>query len=61
MCSSDLQDRIFLQEKPILENQVPRRLPLGPEAEVPVRSDRMSLAYRQYLGTAGLQFGVIRD
>ena len=55
------QDRIFMQDKPILENQVPRRLPLGPEAEVPVRSDRMSLAYRQYLGTAGLQFGVIRD
>ncbi len=41
------QDRIFLQDKPILENQVPKRLPLDPGAELPVRCDRMSLAYRR--------------
>ena len=53
------QDRIFLQDKPIVENQVPARLPLLPGAEVPVRSDRMSQAYRRYLGECGLRYGVI--
>ena len=53
------QDRIFLQDKPILENQVPRRLPLAPGAELPVRSDRMSMAYRGYLRDTGLHYGVI--
>jgi phenylpropionate dioxygenase-like ring-hydroxylating dioxygenase large terminal subunit len=51
------QDRIFLQDRPILENQVPRRLPLAPGAELPVRSDRMSLAYRAYLRERGLRYG----
>jgi phenylpropionate dioxygenase-like ring-hydroxylating dioxygenase large terminal subunit len=53
------QDRIFLQDKPILENQVPRRLPIAPGMEVPVRSDRMSQAYRRYLLECGLRYGVI--
>jgi phenylpropionate dioxygenase-like ring-hydroxylating dioxygenase large terminal subunit len=53
------QDRIFLQDKPILENQRPRRLPLSPDAELPVRSDRMSVLYRRYLSERGLSFGVI--
>ena len=47
------QDRIFLQDQPILENQVPRRLPLDPAAEIPVRCDRMSVAYRRYLAQRG--------
>jgi phenylpropionate dioxygenase-like ring-hydroxylating dioxygenase large terminal subunit len=53
------QDRIFLQDKPILENQRPRRLPLSPDVEQPVRSDRMSVLYRRYLSERGLSFGVI--
>lgn len=53
------QDSIFLQDRPILENQVPRRLPLGPRAEVFVRCDGMSRAYRDYLRSLGLAFGVI--
>jgi phenylpropionate dioxygenase-like ring-hydroxylating dioxygenase large terminal subunit len=53
------QDRIFLQDKPILENQLPRRLPLEAGAELPVRSDRMSMAYRRYLRDTGLRYGVI--
>jgi phenylpropionate dioxygenase-like ring-hydroxylating dioxygenase large terminal subunit len=52
------QDRIFLQDKPILENQVPKRLPLEQGAELPIRSDRMSLAYRAYLRGQGLRYGV---
>jgi phenylpropionate dioxygenase-like ring-hydroxylating dioxygenase large terminal subunit len=55
------QDRIFLQDKPILENQVPRRLPLVPGAELPVRSDRMSVAYRRYLRDTGLRYGVVNE
>lgn len=56
---SGFQDRIFLQDKPILENQVPKRLPLDPGAEMPVRCDRMSLAYRRYLRDKALRYGVI--
>jgi phenylpropionate dioxygenase-like ring-hydroxylating dioxygenase large terminal subunit len=54
----DFQDRIFLQDKPILENQVPKKLPLAPGAELPIRSDRMSQAYRSYLRERGLRYGV---
>jgi phenylpropionate dioxygenase-like ring-hydroxylating dioxygenase large terminal subunit len=55
------QDRIFLQDRPILENQRPLRLPLAPGAESPIRADRMSTAYRKYLREAGLSYGVIRE
>jgi len=55
------QDRIFLQDRPVLEAQVPRRLPLAPGAELPVRSDRMSLAYRKHLRDIGLRYGVIAE
>ena len=53
------QDAIFAQDRPILENQVPRRLPLAPDAEVPVASDRMSQAYRRYLARRNLRYGVV--
>lgn len=53
------QDTIFLQDKPILENQVPLRLPLAARAEVFVHCDRMSRAYRNYLREVGLSFGVV--
>jgi phenylpropionate dioxygenase-like ring-hydroxylating dioxygenase large terminal subunit len=52
------QDTIFLQDKPIVENQVPTRLPLDRGAELHIRSDRMSLAYRDYLRGQGLRYGV---
>ena len=57
----EFQDRIFAQDRPILENQVPRRLPLDPGTELPVRCDRMSVAYRRYLREKGLTFGVIAN
>jgi phenylpropionate dioxygenase-like ring-hydroxylating dioxygenase large terminal subunit len=53
------QDRIFLQDKPIVEAQVPARLPLAPAAEVSMACDRMSVAYRRYLAARGLTWGVI--
>ena len=54
----EFQDTIFLQDRPIVENQVPKRLPLAPGAEMSLRSDRMSLAYRTYLREQGLRYGV---
>ena len=48
------------QDKPILENQHPKRLPLDPRAETPVRADKSSIAYRRYLTAIGLAYGVIR-
>ena len=53
------QDTIFLQDKPIVENQQPLRLPLAPGAELSMVCDRMSLAYRRYLGERGLRYGVV--
>jgi phenylpropionate dioxygenase-like ring-hydroxylating dioxygenase large terminal subunit len=53
------QDAIFREDRPILENQVPRRLPLAAGAELPVACDRMSQAYRRYLAERGLRYGVI--
>jgi phenylpropionate dioxygenase-like ring-hydroxylating dioxygenase large terminal subunit len=50
---------IFSQDKPILENQVPKRLPLNPRAEIPIRADAASAAYRQWLRDCGVQFGAI--
>jgi phenylpropionate dioxygenase-like ring-hydroxylating dioxygenase large terminal subunit len=50
---------IFSQDKPILENQLPKRLPLAPRAEIPVRADASSVAYRQWLSVTGICFGAI--
>jgi phenylpropionate dioxygenase-like ring-hydroxylating dioxygenase large terminal subunit len=50
---------IFCQDKPILENQLPKRLPLNPRAEIPVRADAASAAYRQWLRDTGISFGAI--
>ncbi len=55
----DFQLRIFGQDKPILENQQPRRLPLDPRAETPIRADKSSVAYRRWLTAKGVRYGVI--
>ncbi|WP_208948542.1 aromatic ring-hydroxylating dioxygenase subunit alpha [Segnochrobactrum spirostomi] len=52
------QQRIFLQDRIILENQRPRRLPLDARAEIPTRADLSSVAYRRWLKDKGLKFGV---
>ncbi len=52
------QETIFLQDKPILESQTPKRLPLDPKAEMHSAADKASLAYRRYLKRLGIQFGV---
>ncbi|ARP63789.1 (2Fe-2S)-binding protein [Mesorhizobium sp. WSM1497] len=50
---------ILGQDKPILENQVPKRLPLDPRSEVPIRADAASAAYRRWLRERGLRYGVV--
>lgn len=53
------QQTIFGQDKPILENQYPKRLPLDPRAETPIRADKSAIAYRRWLTGKGLTYGVI--
>jgi phenylpropionate dioxygenase-like ring-hydroxylating dioxygenase large terminal subunit len=53
------QQLIFGQDKLILENQVPKRLPLDPRAETPIRADKSSVAYRRWLSKKRVAYGVI--
>lgn len=53
----EFQDRIFMQDRPVLESQRPRRLPLA-GGEVHGAADRSSAAYRRYLKALGITFGV---
>jgi phenylpropionate dioxygenase-like ring-hydroxylating dioxygenase large terminal subunit len=53
------QQLIFGQDRPILENQLPKRLPLDPRAEVSVRADTSSAMYRRWLASAGVRFGAM--
>ncbi len=53
------QQLIFGQDKPILENQVPKRLPLDPRAERSVRADKTAVAYRRWLSDRGVTYAVI--
>lgn len=53
------QQTIFGQDKPILENQYPKLLPLDPRAETPIRADKVAIAYRRWLSDLGLTYGVI--
>jgi len=51
------QDTIFLQDKPVLESQHPKRLPLS-GGEIHCAADRSSAAYRRFLRERGITFGV---
>jgi len=53
------QHLIFGQDKPILENQMPKRLPLDPRVETSIRADKMSVAYRRWLSDLGVTYAVI--
>lgn len=55
------QQTIFGQDKPILENQFPKKLPLDSRAETPIRADKSAIAYRRWLSQKGLTYGVIGD
>jgi phenylpropionate dioxygenase-like ring-hydroxylating dioxygenase large terminal subunit len=51
------QDRIFAQDRPILESQRPELLPLDLQAELHLRSDRTAIAYRRWLRELGVRTG----
>ena len=53
------QDTIFAQDKPIVESQTPKRLPLDVRAEAHSAADKMSSVYRRYLHEKGIVFGTI--
>jgi phenylpropionate dioxygenase-like ring-hydroxylating dioxygenase large terminal subunit len=59
MGSRAFQLTIFGQDKPIIENQTPKRLPLNPRAEMPVRSDAASIAYRRWLREKNVAYGTV--
>ena len=51
------QQLIFLQDRSILENQIPKRLPLDPGRETPTRADLTSVAYRRWLKRHNYTYG----
>jgi phenylpropionate dioxygenase-like ring-hydroxylating dioxygenase large terminal subunit len=53
------QQGVLAQDKPILENQRPKLLPLAPQAEIPVRADQTGIVYRRWLAELGVTYGVI--
>jgi len=54
---AQFEQMIFLQDKSILENQIPATLPLSAGAEIPTRADALSIAYRRWLKAKGLRYG----
>ncbi len=55
----DFQDKIFMQDKDILESQIPQRLPLQTNAEKHQRADKASLEYRRWLEQLGVNYGTM--
>ncbi len=51
------QDTVAGQDIPIVESQRPEKLPLDLQAELHLRSDKTSIAYRKWLNELGLTFG----
>jgi phenylpropionate dioxygenase-like ring-hydroxylating dioxygenase large terminal subunit len=55
----DYQDRATGQDVAIVESQRPQLLPLNLEQEIHVPSDRLAVAYRQWLKKLGLKYGTL--
>ncbi|MBE3640050.1 aromatic ring-hydroxylating oxygenase subunit alpha [Mangrovicoccus algicola] len=55
------QQEIFVQDRSILENQLPVRLPLDPRMEIPTRADLTSIAYRRWLKRRGATYGAMTE
>lgn len=55
------QQEIFLQDRSILENQRPVKLPLDPKMEIPTRADLTSIAYRRWLKSRGAFYGALTE
>ena len=53
------QQLIFLQDRSILENQIPRKLPIDPGHEIPTKADLTSVSYRRWLKKKGAYYGAL--
>jgi phenylpropionate dioxygenase-like ring-hydroxylating dioxygenase large terminal subunit len=53
------QQLIFSQDKPILENQIPKKLPLDMRVELSAKADASSGTYRRWLKDRGVRYGTI--
>ncbi|WP_332745147.1 aromatic ring-hydroxylating dioxygenase subunit alpha [Hydrogenophaga sp.] len=56
----EFQDTVFAQDRPVVESQTPRTLPIGrtqPITEVHGPADRVSSAYRRYLKRLEISLG----
>lgn len=51
------QEKIFAQDRPVVESQRPERLPLDLREELHLPSDRLAIAYRKFIRREGLAFG----
>lgn len=51
------QDVVFSQDRAIVETQRPERLPLDLKEELHLRSDKLGLEYRRWLGELGVRVG----
>jgi len=51
------QQLIFMQDRSILENQIPAKLPLDPGMEAPTQADLTSVVYRRWLKKIGYFYG----
>jgi len=54
----EFQDTVAYQDKAIVESQRPELLPLDLQEELHLRSDRMAIAYRTWLKTTGIRYGI---
>jgi len=52
---------IFGQDRPIVENHLPTKLPLDFREEMSVRADRSSVMYRRWLLERGVRYGTMRS
>ena len=52
---------IFAQDRSVLIQQVPKKLPVKPRQDIPTVSDATSIAYRRWLDKSGLEFGLDRS
>jgi phenylpropionate dioxygenase-like ring-hydroxylating dioxygenase large terminal subunit len=46
-----------MQDRSILESQIPAKLPLDPGMEAPTQADMTSVAYRRWLKKIGYTYG----
>jgi phenylpropionate dioxygenase-like ring-hydroxylating dioxygenase large terminal subunit len=53
------QQLIFSQDKPLLENQLPTRLPLSFRSEFSIKADATSGTYRRWLNECGVRYGTL--